>query len=307
MKKQFLLTIAALSLCICTSAQSGANANTLIETPHISAPKGAFAQTVLMPGDPLRAKFIAENFLENAQLVTSVRNMLGYTGTYKGVPVSVMGSGMGMPSMGIYSWELYTMFGVENIIRIGSAGSYKEGLELMDVTLVESSTSESTYAHAQNGETAKTLLPSQTLNEAIRQTANEQGITLKMSKVHCTDVFYTQESWQDIVERTATDCVEMESFALFHNAAALGKRAACLLTISDSYVSDQELTAEERERSFSQMIRLALETAVSSSATGTVEMSMQNSGKKNGKYAEGKQVVIYKDGKRYNAEGIMIE
>lgn len=308
MKKHILLTIAALALCIFTQAQSETNSTTLIETPHISAPEGAFAQTVLMPGDPLRAKFIAENFLEDAQLITSVRNMLGYTGTYKGVRVSVMGSGMGMPSMGIYSWELYTRFGVENIIRVGSAGSYKEGLEVLDVVLAESSITESTYAQTQNGETSKTLLPTKTLNEAIQQKASELNIDLKMSKVHSSDVFYTQESWQDIVKRTGADCVEMESFALFHNAAALGKRAACLLTISDSFVNAQELTSEQRERSFNEMISLALETAISSKVTGVAEVSTPDgSSRRNGKYAEDKKIVIYKDGKKYSTEGTQME
>ena len=236
-----------------------------IETPHISAEKGAFAKTVLMPGDPLRAKYIAENFLDNPQLVTSVRNMLGYTGTYKGVRVSVMGSGMGGPSMGIYSWELYSVFGVENIIRVGSAGSYKESLEVMDVTLAESSVSESTYARVQGGVTDNKMYPSQSLNDAIRKKATELGICLKQSTVHSCDVFYTdpsQGSWQEISERLGADCVEMECFALFHNANVLNKRAAALLTISDSLVNHKELTPEERETSFTEMIRLALETAV---------------------------------------------
>lgn len=305
MKKLFFLTITALSLCISTLAQNESSSDSLISTPHILAPKGAFAQTVLMPGDPLRAKFIAETFLEDAKLVTSVRNMLGYTGTYKGVPVSVMGSGMGMPSIGIYSWELYTLFGVENIIRVGSAGSYKENLEVMDVALAESAISESTYAHTQNGETSKTLMPSQTLNDAIRQKASQLGIDLKVCKVHSCDVFYTQEPWQDIAKRTGADCVEMESFALFHNAAVLGKRAACLLTISNSFVSQKELTSEQRERSFSEMIQLALETAISNTATGTTEISAPNNAKSIGKYAEDNQVVIYKDGNKYNTAGVI--
>lgn len=304
MIKNLLSLIAASLFSLSLQAQNATTTTTMIETPHISAPEGAFAKTVLMPGDPLRAKYIAETFLDNAQLITSVRNMLGYTGTYKGVPISVMGSGMGMPSMGIYSWELYTVFGVENIIRVGSAGSYKDRLELLDVILAERAVAESTYALAQNGETAKELFPNPALNEAIRQKASDLGIDLKPSKVYCTDVFYTQDAWQDIAERTGADCVEMESFALFHNAAVLGKRAACLLTISDSYVSKKELTPEERENSFSEMIRLALETAISSSITGIAENVKANGVRENGKYMENHHVVIYKNGKRYNAEGI---
>ncbi len=234
-------------------------------TPHISAPDGAFAKTLLMPGDPLRAKFIAETFLTEPTLVTSVRNVLGYTGTYKGVPVSVMASGMGMPSIGIYSWELYKFYGVENIIRIGSAGSYREWLDVMDVTLAESAVSESSFALVQGGETSHCLKPSDTLNAAIQKKAEELGIELKMSVVHSSDVFYSepsQDTWQDIAKRTGSDCVEMESFALFHNARQLGKHAACLLTISDSFVNHVELTAEQRQNSFTEMMRLALETAI---------------------------------------------
>ena len=234
-------------------------------TPHISAAEGAFAKTVLMPGDPLRAKFIAETFLTGPQLVTSVRNVLGYTGTYKGTPVSVMASGMGMPSIGIYSYELYKFYDVENIIRIGSAGSYREWLNVMDVTLAESAVSDSTFAKVQGGVTEKSIKPSAALNAAIQQKAKDLGIDLKMSVVHSSDVFYSdpsQGSWQDIAERTGSDCVEMESFALFHNANILGKRAACLLTISDSFVSHVELTSEERQNSFTEMMTLALETAI---------------------------------------------
>lgn len=234
-------------------------------TPHISASTGAFAKTLLMPGDPLRAKFIAETFLTNPQLVTSVRNILGYTGTYKGVPVSVMASGMGMPSIGIYSWELFRFYGVENIIRIGSAGSYRDWLNVMDVTLAESAVSESSFARVQGGETSHSLKPSETLNAAIQKKAKELGIVLKMSVVHSSDVFYSdpsQGTWQDIAERTGSDCVEMESFALFHNAHVLGKQAACLLTISDSFVNHVELTSEQRQNSFTEMMRLALETAI---------------------------------------------
>ena len=234
-------------------------------TPHISAAEGAFAKTVLMPGDPLRAKFIAETFLTAPQLVTSVRNVLGYTGTYKGTPISVMASGMGMPSIGIYSYELYKFYDVENIIRIGSAGSYRDWLNVMDVTLAESAVSDSTFAKVQGGVTEKSIKPSAALNAAIQQKAKDLGIDLKMSVVHSSDVFYSdpsQGSWQDIAKRTGSDCVEMESFALFHNANILGKRAACLLTISDSFVSHVELTSEERQNSFTEMMKLALETAI---------------------------------------------
>lgn len=234
-------------------------------TPHNTAPEGAFAKTVLMPGDPLRAKYIAETFLTDPQIVTSVRNVYGYTGTYKGVPVSVMASGMGMPSIGIYSYELYTEYGVENIIRIGSAGSYVARLNVRDVVLAEKAYSESTYALWQGGEKRDTLFPSKKINRVILKKAAELGINCKMGIVHSSDVFYSQPEmggWKAIHDRTLTECVEMESFALFHNANVLGKNAACLLTISDSFVTEANLSAEERQTSFNTMMRLALETAI---------------------------------------------
>lgn len=234
-------------------------------TPHNNAPDGAFAKTVLMPGDPLRAKFIAETFLEDVELVTSVRNCLGFTGKYHGVPVSVMASGMGMPSIGIYSHELYSFYGVENIIRIGSAGSYTDRLAVQDVVLADSCYSESSYAYVHNRVTDKVLYPSEEINKVIWETAEELGIKVQTGEVHSSDVFYggpNAESWQSLRERTSVDCVEMESFALFHNANVLGKRAACLLTISDSFVSKVELTAEERQNSFRTMMTLALEAAI---------------------------------------------
>lgn len=234
-------------------------------TPHNNAPMGAFAKTVLMPGDPLRAKFLAENFLDEPTLVNTVRNCLGYTGFYKGVPVSVMASGMGMPSIGIYSWELFKEYGVENIIRIGSAGSYSARLEVLDVVLADSAFSDSSYARVQNGYDKPVNYPSEAINKAVLEKTRELGIDCKLSRVHSSDVFYTdkRESYQQLAERSGSECVEMESFALFHNANALGKNAACLLTISDSFVSTKELSAEERQNSFLQMMELALETAIS--------------------------------------------
>lgn len=234
-------------------------------TPHINAKDGAFAKTVLMPGDPLRAKFIAETFLDDPQLVTSVRNVLGYTGTYKGVPVSVMASGMGMPSIGIYSYELYQFYGVENIIRVGSAGSYCERLNVRDVVLADSAYSESSIAKCMCGETSDTLIPSAEINEVIMKKANELNIDCKLARVHSSDAFYTAPNiggWEVIRDRTQSECVEMESFALFCNANMLGKRAACLLTISDSFCTKVELTSEERQNSFTQMMQLALESAI---------------------------------------------
>ena len=234
-------------------------------TPHNAAAKGEIAATVLMPGDPLRAKYIAETYLENPREFNTVRNMLGYTGTYRGREVSVMGSGMGMPSIGIYSYELYTEYGVENIIRVGSAGAYHADLQVLDLVLADSTWSESTYAKVQGNETSDVLYPDVVLNETIIQTADRLNLPLKTCRIHSSDVFYrgdTGENYRTIYEKHGCKCVEMESFALFHNAKVLGKRAACLLTISDSFVSETALSAKERETSFNAMMKLALETAI---------------------------------------------
>lgn len=234
-------------------------------TPHNNAKETDFAKTVLMPGDPLRAKYIAETFLENPRLVNTVRNMLAYTGKYKGREISVMASGMGIPSIGIYSFELYKYFGVENIIRIGSAGSYSERLEVRDVVLAEYAFSRSSYALCTSGLKDQIFYPSPELNAKIMETAERIGITCKEAKVHSSDAFYTLPeigTWQDIKNDTQTECVEMESFALFHNAKVLGKKAASILTISDAFYNNVALSAEERQTSFTQMMTLALESAL---------------------------------------------
>ena len=235
-----------------------------MSTPHNRASKGDFAKTVLMPGDPLRAKFIAETFLENPRLVTDVRGMLGYTGTFQGRPVSVMGSGMGMPSIGIYSYELYSRYGVDNIIRIGSAGSYSEKAKIFDVVLATGAVSESNYALTQSGDPDTVQLPSPELNAALRASAQAQGIPLTEGNIHSSDVFYREDDgrrptyWEKLRDEQSCLCVEMESFALFHNAKVLGKRAACLLTISDSFVSPEITTPEQRQTSFIDMMKVAL-------------------------------------------------
>ncbi len=234
-----------------------------MSTPHNSAEKGAFAKTVLMPGDPLRAQFIAETFLENAELVTSVRNVYGYTGTYNGKKVSVMASGMGMPSIGIYSYELFKFYDVESIIRIGSAGAYSPDLKLYDVVLATSVYSESTYAKTQNGDTRNILYPNAELVERIRNSGKKLDIKLHEGMIHSSDVFYRESSdylTQDENVKNSLAC-EMESFALFHNAEVLGKKAACLLTISDSFVYPEVTTPEERQKSFTNMMKVALDAA----------------------------------------------
>ena len=235
-----------------------------MSTPHIAAEPGDFAKTVLMPGDPLRAQFIAETFLKDVRRVTAVRGMLGFTGTYEGRPISVMGSGMGMPSIGIYSYELFKFYGVDNIIRIGSAGSYTEKAKLFDVVLATGAVSESSYAKTQSGFEGHITFPSQELNNKLRASAAEQGIPLIEGNIHSADVFYRQPSdekptyWEKLRDQQGCVCVEMESFALFANAQVLGKHAACLLTISDSFVSPEVTTAEQRQKSFTDMMKVAL-------------------------------------------------
>lgn len=233
-------------------------------TPHNSAEKGQIAKTVLMPGDPLRAKMIAETFLEDAAQFNQVRGMLGYTGTYNGKPVSVMGSGMGMPSIGIYSYELFTQYDVDNIIRVGSAGAYTADLKLFDVLLAASAWTESSYAHTMSGSKDTVAKPSASLNARLEESARKQNIPLRTGPIHSCDVFY-REPWQGeppywhaIRDEQGCLAVEMESFALFHNAKVTGKNASCLLTISDSMVTAEVTTAEEREKSFTNMMRIAL-------------------------------------------------
>lgn len=231
-------------------------------TPHIKAKKGEIAKTVLMPGDPLRAKFIADNFLKDVKQVNSVRNMFMYTGTYNGKPISVAGSGMGQPSIGIYSYELFAFYGVENIIRIGSAGAYTEDLNLYDTILATEAYSDSTaFARLVIGEEEHVLKPSQKLNEKIKASAKKLNIKLVEGRIHSSDVFYNSRSLEDTIRETGAICVEMESAALFVNAKKLGKNAACLLTISDNLVTEEVTTADERQTAFKDMMKVALELA----------------------------------------------
>lgn len=231
-----------------------------MSTPHIEAEIHQIAQTVLMPGDPLRAKFIAETYLENVEQFNSVRNMFGYTGTYKGKRVSVMGSGMGMASIGIYSYELFKFYNVENIVRIGSCGAYTDTLKLYDVVLVDSAWSESTFANTQGNVQVDTTYPSAQLNRRIEEVSKELNIPVIKGRIHSSDVFYRQEfsEYESIRDNHGCIAVEMESFALFHNAKILGKNAACLLTVSDNLVTQQETSAEERQNAFTHMMDLAL-------------------------------------------------
>ena len=232
-------------------------------TPHNEARKEDIAKVVLMPGDPLRAKFIAENFMDNCKDVNSVRGMLAYTGEYKGKRITVMGHGMGIPSVGIYSYELFKFYDVDTIIRIGSCGSYKKDVKVLDVLLVDNAYSESTYALVQSGFTGNMTKSNDELNSKIKETAKEMNLDIKFSNIHSSDVFYSDTTdIKELTEKYGCCAVEMESFGLFHNANVLNKKAACILTVSDSLVEKAELTADERRTSMTNMIKLALESAL---------------------------------------------
>lgn len=232
-------------------------------TAHIEAKKEEIAKNVIMPGDPLRAKEIAEKYLENAKCINNVRGMLGFTGTYKNKPVTVFASGMGMPSMGIYAYELFKFYDVETIIRVGSTGSYIPDLKLYDVILANEAYSNSSFAKVQSNNTNQILKPTESLNNKIKNTAEKLNMKLHTGRIHSSDVFYKENNeYQKMVKEHNCICVEMESFALFQTADLLKKQAACLLTVSDSFVTKEETTSEERQKSFTQMIELALESII---------------------------------------------
>jgi purine-nucleoside phosphorylase len=235
----------------------------LLVTPHIEAKKEDIAPIVLMPGDPLRAKVIAEKFLTDAQLVNSVRNMYADTGLYKGKRITVMGSGMGMASAGIYSYELFKFYDVNHIIRIGSAGSYVKDLNVYDLLLAEDAFSESTFAKVQNGTTNHIIPASTLLTKCIKETAAAMELPLRVGRVHSSDVFYQENNqFEKLVLEENCLAVEMEAFALFHNANVLNKHGASLLTISDSFVTGDATTPEERSNNFMGMVELALESTL---------------------------------------------
>lgn len=235
-----------------------------IPTPHISAKEGEFAKTVLMPGDPLRSKFIAENFLENAVLVNDVRGVQGYTGTYKGCGVSVMASGMGMPSMGIYSYELYNFYGVQNIIRIGSAGAIQPELDLYDIILAMGACTNSNYAKQYDLNGTFAPIADYGLLSKCTAAAEKLKIGVTVGNFYSSDTFYddnadTLTKWQ----KMGALAVEMETAALYMNAARAGKRALAICTISDCPFKGTQTTSAERQSAFTRMMNLALETAVS--------------------------------------------
>ena len=233
-----------------------------MSTPHNSAKMGDFAKTVLMPGDPLRAKFIAETFLKDAKLVNNVRGIHGYTGTYQGVPVSVMASGMGMPSIGIYSHELYSQYGVENIMRIGSAGAISPKLKLRDVVAGQGACTNSNFAHQYNLHGTYAPIADFTLLETAVSVAREMGVEMPVGNLLSSDTFYDASGSTMDWGKMGVMAVEMEAAALYMTAASLGKRALAICSISDSLVTGEELSAEDRQLTFTTMMEIALKTAV---------------------------------------------
>lgn len=232
-------------------------------TPHNEAIDSDIAKTVIMPGDPMRAKYIAENYLDNYKLVNKVRGMYAYTGYYKNKRITVMAHGMGNPSIGIYSYELFKFYDVDNIIRVGSAGALTDKIKLKSVLLAEKVYSKSNYAKIQNGSDDIVLSSSEILNDQIISTARENNINVLKSVVYCSDAFYNETEKPNILfDEYGCSAVEMESFALFHNARVLNKRATCILTISDNLVTKEKLSAMERQTGFDEMIKLVLNSTL---------------------------------------------
>lgn len=229
---------------------------------HIAASKGQIAESVLLPGDPLRAQYIAENFLEEPVRYTDIRNMYGFTGRYKGVPVSVQGSGMGMPSMGIYSWELITEYGVQNLIRIGTAGAFTDELELGDVFLALAASTDSNYQHAFEVPGQYSPSASWELIKKVYAASNETGIEFKAGNVVTCDVFYEFGDWWKKWAKMGVKAVEMETAVLYMNAAYNNVNALSIISISDNFVTGAKSTVEERQNSFTNMMKLALEASV---------------------------------------------
>ncbi len=233
-----------------------------IPTPHIGANLNEIAQTVLMPGDPLRAKFIAENFLTDVKCFNKVRNMLGFTGTYKGQKVSVMGGGMGMPSIGIYSYELFNFYNVQRIIRIGSAGAINSKVNLKDIVMAMGACTDSNYGNQYKLNGVFAPIADFNLLKKAESCAQELGIKVFVGNIYSSDVFYSDESVLPEWDKMGVLAVEMEAAALYMNAAKSGKEALCILTVSDCPLKGLSLPSEEREKGFCNMVKIALETAV---------------------------------------------
>ena len=233
-----------------------------IPTPHNNAKAGDFAKTVLMPGDPRRAKYIAETYLENPRQVNAVRNMFGYTGTYKGKEVSVMGAGMGMPSIGIYSYELFNFYDVDQIIRIGSAGGMQDNIKLMDVVIAMGACTDSNFAYQYGLPGTFAPIADYGLLSRAVEIAKGQGTNVIVGNVLSTDIFYnTMSNANDLWKNMGVLAVEMEAAGLYMNAAKAGKKALCMLTISDHVYTGEALDAEERQLGFGKMMEIALELA----------------------------------------------
>lgn len=230
---------------------------------HISAKKGEIAKTVLMPGDPLRAKYIADNFLTDVELVSKTRNIFFFTGKYKGKEITVGASGMGFPSIGIYSFELFTEYEVDTIIRIGTCGAYSTDLKLFDILNVQKAASESTYAKFAWGIEDDAISSQGIAFEKISETAAELGLNAKPVNIHSSDIFYRKDpAVPEIALRHNCPAVEMEAFALFANAQYLGKNAATILTVSDIIPTHEQISADQREQALRTMMELSLETAL---------------------------------------------
>ncbi len=235
-------------------------------TAHIESKKEDIAEVVLMPGDPLRAKYIAENFLTDYKLVNKVRNMFGYTGYYKGKRVTVFASGMGIPSIGIYSYELYKFYDVKKIIRIGTSGSFNKNIKVKDVVLSSGAYCKSYFDQLFDGNDINFIKSSESLNEKIKTVADNKNIPLKIGKTITSDVFDLYSSSMEKFKSNYPEedylAVEMEAFGLFYMANRLGREASCLMTVVDSFYDEKSLTSEEREKSLNEMITIALESVL---------------------------------------------
>jgi purine-nucleoside phosphorylase len=261
MRNTLIVLFLAVALCV----EKPGNQKFDPPTPHINAPKGAFAKTVLLPGDPKRARYVAEKFLQNAQLVNDVRGVQGYTGLYKGVKVSVMASGMGMPSMGIYSYELFNAFDVENIIRIGSMGSIKEDVNLKDIVVATSASTNSNYGKNFHLDGTISAAASYKLIKTVDKISERLKLQekVKFGQILSSDTFYTDEPGADLKwAKMGVIGIEMEGYSLYLNAARAGKNALVLTTVSDQLNRNEHLSSDERMYSFDEMLTLALEAAV---------------------------------------------
>ena len=233
-----------------------------MSTPHLQGNPGDYARTVLMPGDPLRAKYIAETYLEDVKCVNEIRGMLGFTGTYKGVPVSVQGSGMGQPSIGIYSYELFNFFDVQSIIRIGTAGGIDEKIQLRDLVLAEGACTNSSYVKQYNLPGRYAPIASFRLLRKAAETADALGMLVHVGNVFSSDLFYDDADSLADWQKMGVLAIEMEAASQYMNAARAGKEALCICTVSDCPLRNEYTTAEERQTGFTKMMKLALETIV---------------------------------------------